>query len=369
MIDFMSELEWTRLQMPLMRRALVTLPDLTGVRMACSMHLDIKMVPLVEGLLERGAAVFLTTCNPLTVRDAVVERLVEQGAEADARHAMSPAELEASYARALAWGPTHLCEMGADLSVAARSHGTPGTVRAGMEATGTGVTRLSESPPVYPVFNWDDVPAKEGLHNRFMVGISTWQAFFEHTRLTLHGRRVLVVGYGPVGRGLAESARAYGGAVTVAERDPSRILEAQYAGYPTSDLDAALPNADVVVTATGRSRLIDSRRIGLLPDGAILLNASHVNDEIDVAALEAGAGSRLLPFVEQFQVDGRVRYLFAGGAMANLAAGNGDSLNAFQVPLAIMVGAIRHMVGEGASAPPGIHPLPPSAYESLLVFD
>lgn len=369
MTDFNRELEWTRLQMPLLRRALVTLPDLSGVRLACSMHLDIKMVPFVEGLIERGAEIFLTTCNSLTVRDAVVERLVERGAEADARRGMSEEERDASYARALDWEPTHLCEMGADLTLAARTRGVPKTVRAGMEATGTGVARLREAAPPYPVFNWDDIPAKEGLHNRYMVGISTWQAFFEHTRLTLHGRRVLVVGYGLVGRGLAESARAYGGAVTVAERDPSRVLEAQYAGYPTATLDEGLAGADVVVTATGRSRLIDSRRLGLLPDGAILLNASHVNDEIDVAALAAGRRSRLMPFVEQFEVGGRTRYLFADGAMANLAAGNGDSLNAFQVPLAIMVGAVRYMVGPGAASEPGVHPLPPSAYESLLVFD
>lgn len=213
-----------------------------------------------------------------------------------------------------------------------------------MEATGTGVDRLGRLVLRYPVFNWDDVTVKEGLHNRHMVGICTWQAFFERTRLTLHGKRVLVVGYGLVGRGLADSARAYGGAVTVAEHDPARALEAQYAGYHLSEIDDALPSTDVVVTATGVRGLLSIDRLKRLPRGAIILNASHVNDEIDVASL----------------------YLFAGGAMANLTAGNGDSLNAFEIPLTVMTGAIAHITGAGAAEPPGLYRLPTSAYRELL---
>lgn len=91
MIDFESELAWARVQMPLLKAATARLPDLTGVRLACSMHLDIKMVPLVEGLLHAGASVFLTTCNSMTVRNPVVEHLVLRGAQAQTSHGMSDA--------------------------------------------------------------------------------------------------------------------------------------------------------------------------------------------------------------------------------------------------------------------------------------
>ncbi|MEO7164431.1 MAG: adenosylhomocysteinase, partial [Bdellovibrionia bacterium] len=102
--------------MPILSRALNLLPDLTGVRLACSMHLEIKMVPLIEGLLNKGAKVFLTTCNPGTVRDEVIEYLKTRGAEAYAWRDMSEEEQSQSFKAALNWGPTHLCEMGADLS-------------------------------------------------------------------------------------------------------------------------------------------------------------------------------------------------------------------------------------------------------------
>ena len=76
------------------------------------------------------------------------------------------------------------------------------------------------------------MPIKEGLHNRYLVGQTAWQTFTDRTQLSLHRKRVLVVGYGLVGRGVALTARALGGAVSVAERDPARSLEARYDGFP-----------------------------------------------------------------------------------------------------------------------------------------
>ena len=114
--DFESELNWAMRHMPRTRAAVAALPDLSGVRLACNMHLDLKMAPLVAGLLDKGAAIYLTTCNPTTVQDDVVAWLERRGAQAHAWRDMSDADWSASFDRALAWGPTHLCEMGADLT-------------------------------------------------------------------------------------------------------------------------------------------------------------------------------------------------------------------------------------------------------------
>ncbi|MGZ3461687.1 MAG: adenosylhomocysteinase, partial [Archangium sp.] len=248
---FARDLEWAKLQMPLTRRGCEALPRLEGVRLACSMHLDLKMVPAVEALLAKGAAVFLATCNPTTVRDEVVAYLRERGAEAHAWRNMPAEEYASAIEQAIAWGPTHLCEMGADISLALHERGLETGVKAGLEATGSGIARLRPLALRYPVFNWDDLPIKEGLHNRWLVGLSTWQSFCERTRLTLHGKRVLVVGYGLVGQGVADVARAFGGTVRVAERDAARLLEARYAGWEAGPLSPELlARADVVVTAT-----------------------------------------------------------------------------------------------------------------------
>lgn len=101
--DFESELSWAMRHMPRTRAAVAALPDLHGVRLACNMHLDLKMAPLVAGLLDKGAAIFLTTCNPTTVQNDVVAWLERRGAQAYAWRDMNAGEWSESFDRALAW--------------------------------------------------------------------------------------------------------------------------------------------------------------------------------------------------------------------------------------------------------------------------
>jgi adenosylhomocysteinase len=239
-------------------------------------------------------------------------------------------------------------------------------VQASLEATGSGINRLETLGLPYPVFNWDDLPIKEGLHNRHMVGLSTWQTFFARTHLTLHEKQVLVIGYGSVGSGIARVARAYGGTVTIIERDPVRAVEARYDGWPARRLEDVIGEADVIVTATGAKGVIAAEHIPLLKDGVFLLNCGHLDAEIDVAALRAYPAEQVLPHIEAFMVGDKRIYLLAGGAMFNLTAGQGDSLNAFDVTLATLVSGIGHIVGLGAKWSPGIHLLPREVWEKVI---
>jgi adenosylhomocysteinase len=361
--EFAGELDWTRTHLPLTRRQCELLPDLSQTRIAFSIHFDIKMVPAIEGVMARGAKVFLTTCNPSTVRDQVIGHLKGQGAEARAWKDMPESEFARSVDEAIAWGPTHLCEMGAELTQ--RIHrGESSGVLCGLEATGTGIARIRALSLRYPIFNWDDLPIKEGLHNRWQVGLSTWQAFCARTRLSLHRKHVVVVGFGLVGQGLAESARAFGGSVTVVERDPARLLQARYAGWDAAEMTPEiLGRADVIVTATGARGVIGASAIAHLREGCFLVNSGHLADEIDVEAL--GPRRDVIPFVEEARPAGKSLYLFAGGSMANLVAGEGDSLNTFDVTLATMVAGIGHIVSKGAQTPPGLHLLPREVWEPV----
>ncbi len=363
MTDFEQELAWVRRQMPRVARELGRLPDVGKMRLACSMHLDIKMVPLVEGLLARGAAVFLTTCNATTVRNDVVAHLVAQGAQAQAWHNMDAAAFAAAVDQAIAWRPTHVAEMGAEISAEIHRRSAPVSVRASLEATGSGVTRLAAiGQPRYPIFNWDDLPIKEGLHNRHMVGLTACHTFFQTTHLTMHEKNVLVVGFGLVGQGVAASARAYGGMVTVADIDPVRAIEARYAGYEVLPLDEALASAEVVITATGAAQVIGPEQIAALRPGAFLMNVGHLADEIDTVTLMAYPHETVLPFVEEVALPQGVIYLLAGGSMFNLTAGWGDSLNAFDVTLAVMTAGIGHIARISAETPPGVYLLPREAW-------
>ena len=368
--SFDQQLAWTKQHMPRSQKALDRLSILDGVRLACSMHLDLKMLPLVEGLRAKGAELFVVTCNPTTVRDEVVGAMRQQGAQVEAWHAMPADAYRAAIAQALAWGPTHLCEMGADLSYELLHDDDLAMVRegvqAGLEATGSGINRLRKLDLPYPVFNWDDLPLKEGLHNRHMVGLTTWQAFFARTKLTLHEKQVLVIGYGSVGQGIAKVARAYGGTVTIVEKDPVRAIEARYDGWPVRTLEEAVAGADVLVTATGASGVIGAEHIPLIKDNAFLLNCGHSNIEIDVGALREDPVEAVMPAIEAFQTGEKRVFLLAGGAMFNLTAGEGDSLNAFDVTLALLISGIGHIVGEGARWSPGVHLLPRAVWAEVI---
>ena len=322
-----------------------------------------------KSMLQRGAALFLTTCNPTTVRDEVVQWLAARGAECRAWKGMSAADMAEAEQWALAWGPTHLFEMGASLTAAACAGGTDIPIAAGMECTGSGISRLAGlakagQVPHYPIFNCDDVPIKEGLHNRYLVGQSAWQAFTQCTQISLHRTNVLVVGYGPVGQGVALTARALGGTVSVAERDPARALSARYDGFPAGPLEELVPGADVIVTATGARHVLGARHFDMLADGCILMNVGHTADEIETAAL--GSLHEVIPFMEETRRGGRTVYLFAGGSMANLTAGQGDTLNSFDITMAAMLAGLRFVFTDEARAqPPGVHQLPRAVWEDV----
>ncbi len=369
-----ARLKWARRNMPLSEEEIRLLPSLDGIRLACSIHLEPKVSPSLEGLLDHGARLFLTTCNPSTVRDEVVQRLESRGALVRAWRGMDSAGMEEAERLAIQWRPTHLWETGANLTAAicAMSEATraaAGAIVAGMESTGSGIARLRAISdagrlPGYPIFNCDDVPIKEGLHNRYLVGQTAWHAFVERTQLSLHRKRVLVVGYGLVGRGVALAARALGGAVSVAEQDPARTLEARYDGFPAGPLEDMVGAADVLVTATGGRHAVAARHIPRLADGCFLMNVGHTGDEIEVDAL--GARREVVPFVEEARIDGKTIYLFAGGSMANLTAGQGDTLNSFDITMATMLAGLRYVLSADARGhAPGLHAIPRSAWDGV----
>ena len=147
-----------------------------------------------------------------------------------------------------------------------------------------------------------------------------------------------MVGYGLVGQGVAAAAKAFGGVVSVVEKDPTRKLQARYDGWQTAALPDLAPAADVVVTATGAPGVIDADTVALLKPGCFLVNVGHTAYEIDLSALPERRA--VLPFVEACRVSDHDIYLLAGGSMANLTAGHGDSLNAFDITSAVMVAGV-----------------------------
>jgi adenosylhomocysteinase len=127
----------------------------------------------------------------------------------------------------------------------------------------------------------------------------------------------------------------------------------------------------VVITATGARNIINEEHIDALKPGVFLLNVGHVAHEIDVTMLERYPKEPLFPHVDEYRLpdgtglDKRV-YLLAGGSMINLTAGRGDSINAFDVTLAVLVGGVGYIAREGARRSPGLYLLPEAAWRPFV---
>ena len=351
-----AELRWLDAFTPATRAAAQALPSLTDERILVVCHLDLKMLPYFKALVDKGAEVHAHAANPATTRDEVAERLRNLGVHAPARKDDPPERHATHLAAAIEAAPTLLSEMGADATAA--TGGRLGSVRGGLEATGTGIDRIQGLDLTYPIFDWDGVPIKQGLHNRHLVGLMAANTFLSVTGLSLYGKTVLVVGYGLVGRGVADAARSFGAAVEVCYPDPAARLAAAHLGYPTTLLEAGLAGADVVFTATGRDGAIPLEALSACKDGVFLANVGHTGGELPAGELRERVVGAPRPHIERCDLDGKAAYLLAGGAMFNLAAGPGDPYDTFDLVTALMLEATAFLVTEGTTYPPGIHPLP-----------
>jgi adenosylhomocysteinase len=248
--------------------------------------------------------------------------------------------------------------MGGELIVttAAAGHRPAGA----LEATTTGLHRLAGLDIPFPVLDWNGIALKDLIHNRHHVGAETWPAFTAITGLSLYGREIVVVGFGPVGQGVALRARDLGANVTVVDLDPVRLIQAQHHGCRVADFDDAVRRASVIVTATGFDGVVGAAQIERVPDGAILMNVGHSHHEIDVDWLNQHPHTDLRRHLERYEVNGRRVYLLNRGSLVNLAAGLGTGAPQLFDPFAaiMLLGLDAILAGRIAGLPAGVQRYP-----------
>jgi adenosylhomocysteinase len=359
---FEASLEWLRFTHPVSEHfgAEVRRADLSGKRLACWMHLLPDTILTLTPFVEAGASVRVGACNPDSTNPHVVAYLTSHGVEVfDGRR--EPRDLYDRTLGRFAKGPLDaICDMGGELIEAATLAGT--SVGGALEATTTGLHRIKPLRLAFPVFDWNGIALKDAIENRFHVGAETWPAFEGITGLSMYGRRILVVGFGPVGRGVAERARDLGAIVTVAERDPVRQLEAMHFGCQTSPLGPALAEADVVVTATGRDGVLGEAELSACRDGIVVFNVGHSNREIDVDWLDRHERRTMKDHIERYTIGGRTLFLLNRGSMINLAfTGGSATSNLFDPFSGVMIrGLLWLLTGGAMGVPAGLHAYPPA---------
>ena len=312
---------------------------LKGVRLGVCLHITKETAVLIDSLVRAGAEVTIAAANPLSTQDDVAAYLATI-AEVYAWRGESSKDYAWCIGRVLGSKPHQLIDDGADLHVAAHESRARGVV-GGSEETTTGVVRLkaleSEGKLAYPVVAVNNAQTKFLFDNRYGTGQSTFDGILRATALLLAGKRVVVVGYGWVGKGIAMRARGLGGRVTVVEVDPVKAIEAHLDGFEVSDIMSAAGEGDLFVTATGQKGVVPYDAIERMPEGAILANAGHFDVEVDVKTLLSRAKNvtEVRPNVDEITLPGGKKvYLIGKGRIANLVAAEGHPPEVMQMSFA-----------------------------------
>ncbi len=275
-------------------------------RVAACLHVTAETANLVTTLAAGGAQVALCAANPLSTQDEVAAALAtEDGVAVFARRGEDLDTFAGHVADVLDRTPRITIDDGADLLVtlhAARPD-LLGDLLGGTEETTTGLVRLramqADGRLACPVLAVNEARAERVFNDHYGTGQSTLDGILRATNLLLAGRTVVVLGYGPTGRGIALRARGAGAQVVVCEVDPIAGLEARMEGFEVMPALEAAARGDVFITVTGAPAVLGRAHFERMKDGAVLANAGHFDVEIDLAALRelGGDGTPVRPLV------------------------------------------------------------------------
>lgn len=364
-------MEWADNEMPvlrLIRQRLEQQKPLQGVRIAACLHVTTETGNLMRTLKAGGAEITLCASNPLSTQDDLAAALVKY--EGIAVYAIKGEDKETYYKhihQALDIKPHITMDDGCDLVSVLHTDRREGLseVVGGTEETTTGVIRLramaKEGVLQYPVIAINDAYTKHLFDNRYGTGQSTLDAIMRATNLLIAGRKVVVIGYGWCGRGVAMRARGMGAHVIVCEVDPLKALEAIMDGYEVMPLTNAAQVGDIFITVTGNYHVLREEHFRAMKSGAIVCNTGHFNVEIDIPALERlSIGKRTVrAFVDEFQLaDGRRLYLLGEGRLINLAAAEGHPAAVMDMSFANQALSIEYIVQHKGTLPREVFPVP-----------
>ncbi|GBC75733.1 Adenosylhomocysteinase [archaeon HR06] len=294
------------------------------------MHVTKETSVLVMGLKRLGAQIYLAAANPLSTQDDIAAFLATQDINTFAWRGEDEKEYFDCIRTILRVKPDIVMDDGADAHVTLHQEFQDLKPMGGTEETTTGIIRLraleKEGKLKYPIIGVNNAYSKYLFDNRYGTGQSTLDGLLRSTSLLLAGKRLVVCGYGWVGRGIALRARGLGCKVIVCEVDPFKALEAHLDGFEVLPLKEAASIGDIFITATGQYKVIREEHIKKMKDGAILANAGHFDVEIDVNYLENNKELKreVRKYVEEFKMkDGKRLYLISRGRVVNLVAAEG----------------------------------------------
>lgn len=310
---------------------------LAGARIAGCLHMTIQTAVLIETLVELGAEVTWSSCNIFSTQDQAAAAIAAAGISVYAWKGMTEAEFDWCIEQTLFFGedkkPLNLIlDDGGDLTnmVLDKYPELAKGINGLSEETTTGVHRLYDRMKAgtlpMPAINVNDSVTKSKFDNKYGCRESAVDAIRRATDVMLAGKRVVVCGYGDVGKGTAASFRGAGAIVTVTEIDPICALQAAMDGFEVKRLETIVANADIIITTTGNKDIVQSHHFKSMKDKTIVCNIGHFDNEIDMAWLNKNYGStkvEIKPQVDKYTIGENEIIVLAEGRLVNLGCATG----------------------------------------------
>ena len=333
-----KEIELAESEMPgliALRNEYSKLKPLKGARIAGCLHMTIQTAVLIETLVELGADVRWSSCNIFSTQDHAAAAIADSGIPVFAWKGMNEKEFNWCIEQTLFFGnkkePLNMIlDDGGDLTnmVLDNYPELINGINGISEETTTGVLRLHERQvkgtlPL-PAININDSVTKAKFDNKFGCRESAVDAIRRATDLMLAGKKVVVCGYGDVGKGTAASFAAAKCIVTVTEIDPICALQAAMDGFEVKKLSTG--DMDIIITATGKKDIVKDEHFHKMKDKAVVCNIGHFDNEIDMSWLNSNYGfSRveIKPQVDKYKIDGKEIIVLAEGRLVNLGCATG----------------------------------------------
>ena len=311
---------------------------LKGSRIAGCLHMTIQTAVLIETLVDLGADVTWSSCNIFSTQDHAAAAIAAAGIPVYAWKGMNEEDFEWCIEQTLFFGDEKkplnmILDDGGDLTnmVFDKYPEVVANIKGLSEETTTGVLRLYERMKngtlALPAINVNDSVTKSKFDNKYGCKESAVDAVRRSTDIMLAGKRVLVAGYGDVGKGTVASFSGAGAIVTVSEIDPICALQAAMDGYEVKKINSVISKMDIIVTATGNKDIITEEHFRKMKDKTIVCNIGHFDNEIDISWLEENFSQQkteIKPQVDLYKINNDIEIIvLAEGRLVNLGCATG----------------------------------------------
>ena len=373
-----KNIEWAFKNMPVLMKIkgrFAKEQPFKGLKLSACVHITKETAALCTVMKAGGADTILIASSPLSTQDDVAAALIKYWGIPVLGYAGESIEKRNDHIRrAMDFNPDIVIDDGGDMVAAIHSE-RPELAKkliGATEETTTGITRLqaleNQGGLMFPAVGVNTSLTKHLYDNRYGTGQSAFDGIMRASNVLIAGKTVVVSGYGWCGKGCALRAKALGANVIVCEVDPLKALEAAMEGYMVMPIAEAALIGDIFLTVTGDKHVIDIHHLMDMKDGAMVCNAGHFDNEINVSELRSNTVeiNRIRPYLDEYKLtNGKSIYVLAEGGLVNLVAAEGHPSSVMDMSFANQALGMEFIVKNKGELENKLYTLPKEVDEKI----